>query len=200
MSLASPADEGGAAGGAISPGPGAAGPDERAPTGPGALAGAADAYAPVTLTEPLLAAWGERIGLDAEVPLVVALRGQLGAGKSVLARAVARGAGVTGHLPSPTFNLLYRYHAARGIDIVHLDLYRLEDPEEVWELGWAELGAGEEIVLMEWPERAEALLPPDRWDVWLEIPAEEATVRSVRAERRGSAPPLPPPPGPGEAA
>ncbi len=146
------------------------------------------------LTQPMLEAWGERIGREAAVPLVLALRGQLGAGKSVLARAIARGAGVSGHMPSPTFNLLYRYHAARGIDVVHLDLYRLEHPDEVWELGWAELGDGQELVLMEWPEQAEALLPTDRWDVTLAIPGEESTLRSLRAERRGAAPALPAPP------
>src|SRR5512146_2096706 len=106
-----------------------------------------DTLGPFELTEPMLVAWGERIGMSVAVPVVLALRGQLGAGKSVLARAVARGAGVEGHLPSPTFNLLYRYHGARGIDVVHLDLYRLEDPDEVWELGWSELGAGPEAVL-----------------------------------------------------
>ncbi len=162
-----------------------------------------DVIGPVELTEPMLEAWGERIGRAVEVPAVLALRGQLGAGKSVLARAVARGAGVDGHMPSPTFNLLYRYHGARGIDVVHLDLYRLEDPDEVWELGWSELGDGPEIVLMEWPEQAEALLPPDRWDIHLEIPEEAATVRVVRAERKGAAPALPSPPSPrapGEAA
>jgi len=201
MSALSPADDGPAGIAGVSPGAaGAAGAARGggSPAGAGAFVAssgpvAGDAFGPVTLTEAMLEAWGERIGLDAGVPLLLALRGQLGAGKSVLARAIARGAGVSGHLPSPTFNLLYRYHAARGIDVVHLDLYRLEDPGEVWELGWAELGEGEEMVLVEWPERAEALLPPDRWDVWLEIPAEEATVRSVRAQRRGAAPPLPAP-------
>ncbi|HET9441387.1 MAG TPA: tRNA (adenosine(37)-N6)-threonylcarbamoyltransferase complex ATPase subunit type 1 TsaE, partial [Longimicrobiales bacterium] len=98
-------------------------------------------------------------------PVVLALRGELGAGKSVLARAVARGAGVSGAMPSPTFNLLFRYETPRGITVSHLDLYRLEDPEEVWELGWRELGESSEIVLIEWPERAEQLLPPVRWDI-----------------------------------
>lgn len=151
---------------------------------------------PTTLTESGLIAWGERIGANADVPLVLALRGELGAGKSVLARAVARGAGVAGSLPSPTFNLLYRYRGDRGIDVVHLDLYRLEDPQEVWELGWQELGDGPEIVLIEWPERAEALLPPDRWDIYLEIPAAGALVRLVWGEasgRVGHLPTLAPP-------
>lgn len=113
-------------------------------------------------------------------PVIITLRGELGAGKSVLARAIARGAGVQGAMPSPTFNLLFRYEAARGITVSHLDLYRLEDPEEVWELGWRELGEGNEIVLIEWPERAEALLPPVRWDITL-APGTREDTRIVTA-------------------
>lgn len=142
------------------------------------------------MSELELAAWGEHIGLAVDPPAFLALRGPLGAGKSVLARAVARGAGVEGHLPSPTFNLLFRYHGTRGLDVVHLDLYRLEDAEEVWELGWRELGDGPEIVLVEWPERAEALLPADRWDIRLG-PGGRSDLRVVRAVRRGTPPDLP---------
>lgn len=103
---------------------------------------------------------------------MIALRGDLGAGKSVLARAIARGAGVTGPMPSPTFNLVYRYTGDRAT-IVHLDLYRLEFEDDVWELGWRELGSGNEIVLAEWPERAETLLPPDRWEIHIQSGASD---------------------------
>lgn len=147
----------------------------------------------MTLDQPALESWGERIGRDAAAAgsaLFLALRGDLGAGKSVLARAVARGAGVEGVMPSPTFNLLFRYPTPSGA-VVHLDLYRLERPEEVWALGWRELGEAGEIVLVEWPERAEALLPPDRWDV--ELKAASDTERWVRATRQGNAPSLPEP-------
>src|SRR5690606_838353 len=146
---------------------------------------------PALLTEAELEASGRSIGRTVEPPVVLALRGELGAGKSVLARAVARGAGVTGALPSPTFNLVYRYEADRGIVVHHLDLYRLEDAEEVWELGWAELGEDRDVVLIEWPERAESLLPARRWDIYLAIPEPGAMVRRVRAVRRGAAPALP---------
>jgi tRNA threonylcarbamoyladenosine biosynthesis protein TsaE len=98
------------------------------------------------VTEPELAAWGERIGREALTPLVLALRGDLGAGKSTLARAVARGAGVEGDVPSPTFNLVFAYDTPRGVRLQHLDLYRLERPDQVWELGWSELGAPGELV------------------------------------------------------
>lgn len=153
---------------------------------------------PFVLTEPELEAWGERIGAEVGTPAVFALRGELGAGKSVFARAVARGAGVAGPMPSPTFNLVYRYRGARGVDVWHLDLYRLETPGEVWELGWSELGGAGEIVLIEWPERAEALLPADRWDIYLGF-AGRGEERVVRAVRRGDAPELPGPGSPGPA-
>ena len=104
------------------------------------------------LTEAELVAWGERIGEAADPPLFLALRGDLGAGKSTLARAIARGAGVEGPVPSPTFNLLFRYETPRGVTLAHLDLYRLEDPEEVWELGWGELPEAREIVVVDWPD------------------------------------------------
>lgn len=146
-----------------------------------------------TLTESELVGWGERIGGAAGSAIFLALRGDLGAGKSVLARAIARGAGVEGPMPSPTFNLLFRYASARGRDVVHMDLYRLDDPEEVWELGWRELGTEDEIVLVEWPERAEALLPGDRWDVHLRAPAPGSPLREVHITAVGAPPPLPSP-------
>jgi tRNA threonylcarbamoyladenosine biosynthesis protein TsaE len=143
------------------------------------------------LSQPQLEAWGERIGATIDVPVFFALSGDLGAGKSVLARAIARGAGVAATMPSPTFNLVFRYEGARGIDVVHLDLYRLEHAHEVIELGWRELGDGDEIVLVEWPERAASLLPPDRWEIRLET--ADAETRNVTWTRHGAVPALPQP-------
>ena|SRR5688572_1673803 len=143
------------------------------------------------LDEAALEAWGRQVGAGARPPLVLALRGDLGAGKSTLARAIARGAGVRAEMPSPTFNLVFRYAGAGGVQVQHLDLYRLEREDEVWELGWAELPGPEEVVLIEWPERAEALLPRPRWEVGLEEEADPAT-RRVRVSPVGEPPPLPP--------
>jgi tRNA threonylcarbamoyladenosine biosynthesis protein TsaE len=142
------------------------------------------------LTRARLEAWGRAVGARAGRPLVLALSGPLGAGKSVLARAVARGAGVTASMPSPTFNLVYRYEPAEGLEVWHLDLYRLADADEVWELGWRELGEGNQIVLVEWPERAAALLPAPRWDIELS-PEADAERRTVVARPVGDAPALP---------
>lgn len=143
------------------------------------------------LDEAALVAWGEAIGRAAATPLILALRGELGAGKSVFARAIARGAGVHTAMPSPTFNLVYRYELPDG-SVWHVDLYRLEDEDEVWELGWREMGAAGDRVLIEWPERAERLVPRDHWDVFLE-PGPTPTTRRVHARRVGAAPRLPEP-------
>jgi tRNA threonylcarbamoyladenosine biosynthesis protein TsaE len=144
------------------------------------------------LNEEELEGWGSRIGERAKPPLVIALRGDLGAGKTTLARAIARGAGVQGSIPSPTFNLIFRYRGARGIEIAHLDLYRLEDPEEIWALGWEELPGVDDLMLIEWPERAEDLLPVPRWEIRLEE-VEDGARRALHVARIGAPSALPPP-------
>jgi tRNA threonylcarbamoyladenosine biosynthesis protein TsaE len=90
---------------------------------------------------------------------VVGLKGDLGAGKTTLARAIIRAAAEDPDLivPSPTFTLVEVYETPRGT-FWHFDLYRLEAPEQVYELGWEEARA-EGIVLLEWPERLGPLLP-----------------------------------------
>lgn len=145
----------------------------------------------MTLTERELVRWGRRVGEEVDTPVFLGLQGQLGAGKSVLARAIARGAGVEGAMPSPTFNLLFRYPARKGLEVVHMDLYRLRSPDELWELGWDELGRTGEIVLVEWSERAGEHLPEDRWDVHLAPPEPGSPLRVVRVQRVGTPPHLP---------
>jgi len=90
---------------------------------------------------------------------VVGLKGELGAGKTTLARAILRAATDDPALivPSPTFTLVEVYETPHGT-YWHFDLYRLETPEQVFELGWEEARA-EGIVLLEWPERLGSLLP-----------------------------------------
>src|SRR5215472_10460770 len=90
---------------------------------------------------------------------VVGLKGELGSGKTTLARAILRAAAGDPALivPSPTFTLVEVYDTPHG-PYWHFDLYRLEEPEQVFELGWEEALA-EGIALIEWPERLGPLLP-----------------------------------------
>ena len=76
------------------------------------------------MTRDELVAWGEALGRAVSPPLVVALAGDLGAGKTTLAQAMCRGYGVTEPVTSPTFALVHRYDAARS-PVYHLDLYRI---------------------------------------------------------------------------
>lgn len=84
---------------------------------------------------------------------IVLLEGDLGAGKSVFSRAVIRTlmADEALDVPSPTFTLVQSYESSQA-DIYHFDLYRLEDPEEIFEIGWED-AVSSGIVLVEWPER-----------------------------------------------
>lgn len=111
---------------------------------------------------------GARLAGGSRIGDIFALSGGLGAGKTVVARAFIRALGQAGEeVPSPTFTLAQTYNLAVG-PVWHLDLYRLSDPEDVWELGIEEAFA-EAITLIEWPERMVPLLPPDRLDIVIEI-------------------------------
>lgn len=107
------------------------------------------------------------------------LNGNLGTGKSVFARALIRRLTNQPDLdvPSPTFTLVQHYDSAKG-PIVHFDLYRLEDPEEIYELGWEEALA-EAIVIVEWPERLGALKPTRYLDIHIESVEDEPSTRII---------------------
>lgn len=89
---------------------------------------------------------------------VLTLHGEMGAGKSELARGIARGLGVSGPVPSPSFTILNLYEDC-AIPLRHFDWYRLESSEELYEGGFDEWIGGEGITLIEWPERAPDCLP-----------------------------------------
>lgn len=144
------------------------------------------------VTEAELTAWGRRVGREVRRPVFIGLGGPLGAGKSVFARAVAEGAGVREYMPSPTFNLVFRYETGDGGAVIHADLYRMRSPDELPGIGWDDvMGDDEAIVLVEWPERAGAHLPEDRWDVLLGYSPGGRGLREVEVRSRGRAPPLP---------
>lgn len=109
-------------------------------------------------TEAGLVAAGEALGRSLPPGAVVWLEGDLGAGKTTLARAIARGLGVREEATSPTYGLVHHYAGTRGA-VYHVDCYRLRHPEEAADLDWQGLVAGDAL-LIEWPDRAGPWAPP----------------------------------------
>lgn len=101
-------------------------------------------------------ALGERWGREAQRGLVIALSGDLGAGKTQLVRGLARGLGVTSRVHSPTFTLVNEYSGGR-LKLFHLDLYRLEIPEQIRTAGIEDFLQPEGVAVIEWAERLSGL-------------------------------------------
>jgi tRNA threonylcarbamoyladenosine biosynthesis protein TsaE len=119
---------------------------------------------------------GERLGAVLRAGDVVALTGDLGAGKTTFVHGAARGLGYDGPVTSPTFTLVKEYEGGR-LPIYHLDIYRLERMQDVIDLGFEELVDRGAVVFVEWGDAIEALLPPDHLQVDLTMPPEGDTRR-----------------------
>ena len=104
-------------------------------------------------------ALGQALSACLEPGLVFYLRGELGAGKTTLVRGVLRGLGHAGRVKSPTYTLVEVYAVSR-LDLHHFDFYRFHDPREWIDAGFRETFNGRNVSLIEWPEKAGALLPP----------------------------------------
>ena len=100
--------------------------------------------------------------------LVVTLSGELGAGKTTLARGLLRALGHAGSVKSPTYTLVEVYEVSR-LDFYHFDFYRFQDPREWIEAGFRDVFNGRNVCLIEWPERASGLLPPADLEIALSI-------------------------------
>ena len=103
-------------------------------------------------------ALGRKMAEEFQAGTVVLLRGELGAGKSELARGIAQGLGVTETVTSPSFTILNVYESGR-LPLYHFDWYRLESAEELYELGMEEYLGGDGVALVEWPEKCEDAVP-----------------------------------------
>ncbi len=115
---------------------------------------------------------GELLGMFINRPLVVALDGDLGTGKTVFVRGAARGLGVEGEqVASPTFVLLKIYRGR--LPVHHFDFYRLSEEDDFYELGFEEYLPGEGAAFIEWAGRLPHLLPPEYLQVVLERMEDE---------------------------
>ena len=118
-------------------------------------------------------ALGEKLASRLKAGDVVVLEGELGAGKSELARGIARGLGVTETVTSPSFTILNVYESGR-CPLYHFDWYRLENEEELYELGMDEYLGGDGIAVIEWAERCPEAVPENVLRIRLEVTGGES--------------------------
>jgi len=121
-----------------------------------------------TASEEETIALGEQLGRNLKPPAVVLLIGELGAGKTTLAKGILAGLSVASpeEVTSPTFTLIHEFAGARRA--YHVDLYRIETAAEALALGLDDLLAAEAVLLVEWGERFPRLWPPERIEIRLE--------------------------------
>ncbi len=138
-----------------------------------------------TASEEDTIALGERLALELPAKQVVLLIGQLGAGKTTLAKGIVKGlhAAQPEEVSSPTFTLIHEYgHEGR---VYHVDLYRLEETRELATLGLEDLFEREAVVLIEWGERFPEILPDNRTEIRIRVGEnEEREIRVTRVEAR----------------
>lgn len=115
----------------------------------------------------------------------LALTGELGAGKTTLVQGLARGLGFRGTVASPTFTLVREYRAER-LTVVHADVYRLDRVQDVLDLGLQEMVDDEGVLLVEWGDVIEELLPGDHLVVELTVPGESEE-RAIAVRTSGGA-------------
>lgn len=129
-------------------------------------------------------ALGRRLGAVSSPDTVIALSGDLGAGKTVVAQGMGEGLGVTSVVASPTF-VLVALHESGRLPFVHADLYRLGDADEALAIGLPELLAGGAVAAVEWADRFPEVLPADRLDVHIALVSGEPEARVVTLTARG---------------
>lgn len=113
------------------------------------------------------AKFGVDLGRQVCPGTVIALTGDLGAGKTTLTKAIARGLGISDMITSPTFNIVKEYDSGR-LPLYHFDVYRIGDVDEMYELGYEEYFYGNGVCVVEWADLIEELLPENAIRIQLE--------------------------------
>jgi tRNA threonylcarbamoyladenosine biosynthesis protein TsaE len=131
-------------------------------------------------------ALGEALRTARGGALVIGIEGELGAGKTTLVGGVLAALGVTGAIRSPTYTLIEPYEAA-GLQLYHIDLYRLSSAREVEALGIRDLLDARAVLLIEWPSRGAGALPTEDLSVSIEYQGSGAQLRLLTAQAHSSA-------------
>jgi tRNA threonylcarbamoyladenosine biosynthesis protein TsaE len=130
---------------------------------------------------------GRILGQHARPGDIFLLTGPLGAGKTCLTQGIAWGLGVEGYARSPTFVIVTRYRGR--LTLHHIDLFRIQDAQEAWDLGMEEYLSGEDVCVVEWADRASELFPPE--SAWIALEYGEGederviTINAPQAEYEG---------------
>ena len=135
-------------------------------------------------------ALGKSLARVLRAGLIIYLHGDLGAGKTAMTRAILHGAGHQGKVKSPTYTLAEPYQVTiqgQTCKLMHFDLYRMSSPEEFIEAGFRDEFNASTICIIEWPEKAERLLPQADLDIFIDIPDEGRDVRIVANSTAGEA-------------
>jgi tRNA threonylcarbamoyladenosine biosynthesis protein TsaE len=119
---------------------------------------------------------GKLLELSGERRIFV-LKGEMGAGKTTLIKAFCKELGVIDPVSSPSFSIINEYRRASGERVYHIDLYRLGDEEELYDLGFEEIMDGTHYCFIEWPELAGNFLPSD--PVWVDIEIRDESERRI---------------------
>ncbi len=126
---------------------------------------------------------GQRLGRAATQGDVILLTGRMGGGKTTLTQGIASGLGYVEVVNSPTFTLLKEHHGGR-MPLFHFDLYRLDTPDEMWDLGFEEYFGDAGLSVVEWAERA-----PDAWEtldwLWIALHVTGPTARRIDLRANG---------------
>ena len=104
--------------------------------------------------------FGKKLAAELAPGIVIALTGDLGTGKTALTKSIAEGLGITEVITSPTFNIVKEYYSGR-IPMYHLDVYRIGDIDEMYELGYEEYFYGNGVCIVEWADLIEDIIPED---------------------------------------
>lgn len=117
-------------------------------------------------TEQQTYALGQELGRQAQPGSIFCLVGDLGTGKTILAKGMAKGLGIQEDIVSPTFTIVQEYHNGR-LPFYHFDIYRITDEDELFEIGWEEYINGDGVCLVEWADQVPEAIPPEA--VWIRI-------------------------------
>lgn len=126
----------------------------------------------------------EKIAADLCSGDVLCMYGDLGAGKTAFVQGLARGLGIEGHITSPTFTIVNEYYGR--LTLYHFDVYRVADPDEMYEIGYEEYVYGDGVSVIEWPQLIDEILPEQRYNITITKDySKHDDYRVIRVERSG---------------